>query len=296
MKKIILMLLFLMSAYGLSLTVHASELPHTLVVHYYRYDGDYTNFNMWIWEHVPTARGGIQHNFNPENIGEHGIFHAVDLATNYATATTLGIIIKQGGWDGYREIGGDRFMNLFEFEVINGVAHAYFVEQDIRIGKSQADLENNIPDYRDRILTVAFDKQKRVSANLTAIPELGYDLYENDVLIQSGSIQSLRPVITVSSGVDIAKTYTLVVKFNESRTDEQIVSIQNLYDTPEFESLYTYHGELGVSFDGEFTIFRLWAPLSEKVELNLYHQGHPNYNHLGQPSEEHSPFKTEDDV
>lgn len=294
MKKIIAILLLVFSVFTIGLTTVANELPTSLVVHYYRYDDTYTNFNMWVWEAEPTSRGGIQHDFNSLNKDEKGVHYTIDLAESYPTATTLGIIIKQGGWDGYREIGGDRFINLTEVEVINGVGHAYFVEQDIRIGLSDADLAANIPDYREKILTVAFDTSQRISAKLTHVP-LSYEVFENEVsILTSTTAPTSKTLLITVPSVDISKTYTLKAFFAEGRSSEQTVSLQNLYDTPAFESLYTYEGNLGVSFEEEFTVFRLWAPLSSDVSLNLYDQGHPNYNDQGQANNELTPFQTED--
>ncbi|MBU1141236.1 MAG: type I pullulanase [Firmicutes bacterium] len=292
MKKLIAIVLLAFSLLGMGLTILASETPDTLVVHYFRYDDTYTDFNMWVWAYEPVSAGGIQHDFDSAQKDAHGVYYEIDLTADYLNSTKLGIIIKQGSWDGYREIGGDRFIDLTTAEVIDGVAHAYFVEQDINIGTSTADLTNNIPDYREKILSAVFDTQKRISANLTHIPELGYEVYENDIMVTNGVALTKTLLITVPN-VDISKTYTLKVKFNETRQLEQIVSLQNLYDTQDFEDLYSYEGTLGVSKEDEFTVFRLWAPLSQSVTLNLYHQGHPNYNAQGELNDELTPYQNE---
>lgn len=47
------------------------------------------------------------------------------------------------------------------------------------------------------------------------------------------------------------------------------------YDTKEFEGLYNYTGNLGVSYFENESIFRLWYPLASKVILKLYgKEGH----------------------
>ncbi|MFP4177987.1 MAG: type I pullulanase [Acholeplasmataceae bacterium] len=293
MKKILFSMMLGFTLIGLNITSEASELPTSLVIHYYRYDGDYTDFNFWMWESEPESLGGIQHDFDVENVDEYGVYHVVDLEEYYPDATEVGIIIKQGsGWEGYREVGGDRFIDLTEVEVKGGVAHAYFVEQDPDIGLSDSDLEANIPDYRDRILTAVFATDMDVEATLTAIPELGYEIHEDGESILSVPESSSRTIDVSLEDVDIAKNYTLVVHFNADRTDEKTISLQNLYDTNEFEELYTYDGTLGVSFEDEFTVFRLWAPLSESVSLNLYHQGHPDYDDEGNEASEETPYET----
>lgn len=286
--------MFVLSIFTLGLTSKANDLPTTLVIHYYRYDDNYTGFNMWVWENQPVSSGGIKHDFDVNQKDDKGVFYELDLESDYPDATRIGIIIKQGEWDGYREIGGDRFIELSEVEVVGGVGHAYFVEQDINIGVSETDLENNIPDYREKILTVAFDKDQRIAANLTHIPT-SYEVYENDVLkLSSTTAPTTKNLLITVPSVDISKTYSLKVTFASDNEAEKIVSLQNLYDTAAFEDLYTYDGTLGVSFEDEFTIFRLWAPLSSAVSLNLYNQGHPMYNDEGVQNEEITPYQVED--
>ena len=118
----------------------------------------------------PGDLPGTDHAFDVNQTDEHGVYFEMDLTTEYPTATLLGIIIKQGGWDGYREPGGDRFINLETIEVIGGVAHAYFVEGDVRIGMSNSDLENNIPDYRAKILSAAFNQTQQIVLKNNAYP------------------------------------------------------------------------------------------------------------------------------
>ena len=292
MKKILLLLVVLFSSLGFHAVVNANGAPTKLVVHYFRYDDVYTNFNIWLWPHMPVSGGGVQHNFDPQQKDEHGVWIEIDLSTTYANSTVVGIIIKEGGWDGYREAGGDRFIDLSKAEIINGVAHAYFVQGSVLFGTSQADLANNIPDYRPKILSAAFNTSNQVKATTTHLAE-SYQVYENDILVASGVPTTKDLTISVPN-VNIAKQYTLTVTFPGDIISTQVVSIASLYDTPAFESAYTYEGDLGVTFDNNNTVFRLWAPLSSEVSVNLYNQNHPNYNNAGQLSDELTPYQTVD--
>lgn len=292
MKKILLLLVVLFSSLGFHAVVNANGAPTKLVVHYFRYDDVYTNFNIWLWPHMPVSGGGVQHNFDPQQKDEHGVWIEIDLSTTYANSTVVGIIIKEGGWDGYREAGGDRFIDLSKAEIINGVAHAYFVQGSVLFGTSQADLANNIPDYRPKILSAAFNTSNQVKATTTHLAE-SYQVYENDILVASGVPTTKDLTISVPN-VNIAKQYTLTVTFPGNIISTQAVSIASLYDTPAFESAYTYEGDLGVTFENNNTVFRLWAPLSSEVSVNLYNQNHPNYNNAGQLSNELTPYQTVD--
>src|SRR5690554_5256354 len=98
--------------------VHAESKVEKLIVHYYRYDGNYTGFNFHLWEKEPGDLGGTDFNFSNDKVGDYGAFHEVDLSENgYSNTTRFGIIVKKGGWEGYREPGGDRFFLLSDMEV-----------------------------------------------------------------------------------------------------------------------------------------------------------------------------------
>ena len=49
--------------------------------------------------------------------------------------------------------------------------------------------------------------------------------------------------------------------------------LKNYYLTKEFEDKYNYEGELGVSSSEAGTVFKLWSPIAEKVDLRLFENG-----------------------
>lgn len=276
----------------ISYSIVASSVPKKLVVNYFRYDNDYTGFNIWLWENQPNDKGGIQFNFSNENIGEYGAFLEVDLEENgYADTTRFGIIVKRGAWGGYQEPGGDRFLLLEDMEVINGVVNAYIVEQDLNIGVSSEDLENNIPNYDPKVLSAYFDKTEninfRVSHKITS-----YEIFESNTSILKTNVsdEGFTFKVDLDQSIDLLKTYELKVVFEDRIESLQTISIQNLYDTKTFEDSFTYEDDLGVIYSEEKSVFRLWAPLSESVKINLYNQGHPGYDKDGKKNNEEKPF------
>ena len=44
----------------------------------------------------------------------------------------------------------------------------------------------------------------------------------------------------------------------------------NYFESKEFNEKYNYDGELGVIYSKNSSEFKLWAPLSEEVQLILY--------------------------
>lgn len=65
MKKLITGILIALAIFTFGITTIASSLPDKLIIHYYRYDDDYTNFNFWLWPNQPKAGEGKQFNFDP---------------------------------------------------------------------------------------------------------------------------------------------------------------------------------------------------------------------------------------
>lgn len=50
------------------------------------------------------------------------------------------------------------------------------------------------------------------------------------------------------------------------------------YSSEDFESKFTFSGDLGTKWSPEKTFFRLWAPTAEKAEVKLYKSGNPDVN------------------
>lgn len=294
MKKIFITLLMFVFAATTALGfVYANEKPHTLVIHYYRFDGNYNNKWFHFWEKLPQDKIGKDYQFNSETVDEYGVKYEMDLTDEYISSTRVGIIIKTaksaGDWSGEREPGGDRFIDISELKVINGVAHVYFVQGQVQFGKSNDDLANHIPDYRSNIINVFFTVQKNVSLELTN-DATSYKVYENSVVIKENTLgNGVKHTIT-GINVDLTKTYEIEVTF-EDTIRRQPISLHKLYDTVEFEEAFTYEGELGAIYSKSKTTFRLWAPISSDVKLNIYNQGHPNYDRLGQKKDELTPVE-----
>src|SRR5690554_2096519 len=215
MKKILtaIMLMFL-TVFTTTFYIEAQNSVDSLVVHYYRYDNNYNGYNIWLWQNEPVGLDGKQYNFNNDNVDSYGAFVKINLNDDgYGDTTRFGIIIKQGGWEGYREPGGDRFFNLEDMEVINNEVHAYLVEQDLNIGTSTNDLENNIPDYRPTILSTFFNQNNEVIGRFSHEIK-SYEILANNEVIMSNNLTGKNLSVKLDN-VDLSKTYDLRVKFAE---------------------------------------------------------------------------------
>lgn len=78
-----------------------------------------------------------------------------------------------------------------------------------------------------------------------------------------------KNVIVTKQDIDISQPYTL----NIDGYDPAGIVPSTYYSSEEFESQYTYDGELGVDIGADKVTFRLWAPTASKVLLNIYSDG-----------------------
>ena len=110
--------------------------------------------------------------------------------------------------------------------------------------------------------------------------------------IGSGNPNKASFKIDIQGGVDPTKTYRISGKFasNPNKTKKKVATFDRLYDTAKFKSDYTYSGELGIKYSATQTEFRLWAPTSTLVRLNIYDVGAPSA-YSGDPFADY-PLKT----
>ena len=83
-----------------------------LSIHYYRYDGNYSNWALWLWE---TGKNGAEFQFNSTDdygaVATYALAEWTDVVTN-----GLGFIVKtKGSWDS-KDVENDRFIDFSLFE------------------------------------------------------------------------------------------------------------------------------------------------------------------------------------
>ncbi len=254
-----------------NMSVHA-DTAETLVVHYYRYDEDYSEFDtLWLWPHEPDSLGGSRYEFDDE--GDFGAKQTIDLNdTNLYESTTIGLIIFTGTWGEGRDVDGDRFVDMTNPNA-EGEVHIYLVqgEDEIYYDESEADTSQ-------RIFSAGF-AEDGVSVDFTATADAEEDdvslLADGDPVSFSGfTMENGEGSLTLEEDVDLTKNYQLVIDFGDDDEARSTVRFDGFYNSDEFNDAYAYDGELGPIYSESETEFKLWAPISDSVTLNLYTMGH----------------------
>ena len=279
MKKILILLLALLSIGAFINQVNAETNTDTICVHYYRYAGDYSQWSLWAWQSEPTSEAGKAFDFVPDETSEDynfgGVVATINITDNYPNMTTMGLIVRLGDWV-EKDIDSDRFVDIPSTSN-NGEFHIYLVEGDSRIGTSLNDPAG--PDKSPKFKNAYFTELNTIYFSATEeINPTNIKVYEDELelTLDSVNIDGNTGQIVLQKNLDFSKTYKVQAIFSsDSSTNDYIVTFDGIYDSLEFNNEFGYDGELGAIVNGNQTIFKLWAPVSSAVTLNLYDTGTP---------------------
>jgi len=278
MKKLFLLILLALTSFSLMSYVKADEPTSEIYIHYYRYNDDYANWNVWGWQNLPESLEGNAYNFVTDetsvdyNYG--GVVTIIDIEENFPDITRLGLIVRRGDW-AEKDIDSDRFVDIPAMTA-NGEFHIYLVEGDTRIGTSLND--PNGPDrfpkfkyaYFSELNVINFQATETVNSEDVIVKENGIPMSIESVLIDG-----INGVVTLTEELNFANTYVIETTFpSDSSVNDYEVTYDGIYDSEEFEAAFGYDGsDLGAIVVEDKTTFRLWAPISNSVTLNLYDTG-----------------------
>jgi pullulanase/glycogen debranching enzyme len=273
-------------------------------IHYHRADGDYgdptsPDFNdFWglhVWDGAASPNPSWQEPVRPSGFDTYGPFFEVALLPD---ATQLAYIIHRGD---NKDPGPDQFLVFDEFgyEVwqLEGVGpdadKPHYVLPIVGEGAAPGNLN------QQKAYWVAED---RIAWANALDPAADYRLYYapdggmalDDVAITGGSYIDLAPAPPFPSGVDgflhLAGLPTLRIASADLAMVPEIlkgqIAVLALKDGARIDAtglqipgvlddLYTYNGELGVSWDGSTPTIRLWAPTAKSVSFHLFDDSNP---------------------
>lgn len=284
-------------ALGLDDTSSLEEIQTTKIrFHYSRKDRIYTEWALWCWDFSNNA-GGAAYQFT--HYDEFGVWGDVELskvAPEGKNCSEMGFIVALdpgGTWAG-KDYEADRFVKINE-KSPGGIQHVYLVS-----GEEKQYL--NKEDTRKHSLSTAtvtdFNKVK-MYFNLVDNKPFEFDI--NNVTIRQGTTKFTGLVakkfnnnvgsveIELPNDIDLTKDMDVQYRFDAERKDIIKPVFTALFNSQAFEERYTYTGDdLGVTFDKEVnptsTTFKVWAPTSSKLVLNIFDDG--------DPTKQYSPVQT----
>jgi len=257
--------------------VFASD-ADTLIVHYHRYDDDYTDSTSYVW-----IEGVGSNSYNFDGTDSFGATSTISLSgTIMENEDTIGIIITKPDWN--KDFDGDRFIDMTNPNA-SGEVHVYFLQGEeyfSYVSEDQVGCIEESPnptlcavDVQTGLIDVYFNDDLNLEFILTDIITSSDITVYNDGVEQtfSGFTSGKTGILTMDSSVIFTDNYTIEIDF-AGVIVESIVRFDIDYDSASFNQAYNYDGTLGYIYTNIETTFKVWAPVSSEVEVNLYTAGH----------------------
>ena len=247
-----------------------------LTVHYYRHDGDYEGWNLWIWGHGEPGR-------SLDFIGsdDYGLIARVIL-TQQTDGDEIGFVLRKSvvgnGWFA-RDGSCDRFIPLYRTDN-DGQLHLWLMQDDPHLYYRAKDV-----DRMPRLNVVSLDDEEivRVETYLPVKANLGE--YWGFVLRekQSGKgieLAQVRPcypqgkeprcfILQTKEPLDLCKHY--IVEHSTHGTKE--LRFGKIFSSSAFKEKFHYPGQdLGVTYTAKATTFKVWAPTASDLAVLLYRE------------------------
>ncbi|MFA5719753.1 MAG: type I pullulanase [Acholeplasmataceae bacterium] len=273
LKKLFILMFITLGAF-LTPFIKAAPLDTKEVhFHYYRFDDTYAPWDMWIWQSKPTSEGGVSYAFeedsDPYSFGGKKV--VVKLEGALSNASELGFIVRKPDWS-EKDIDNDRFISIKD-QSENGIQHVYLVQGDPLIGSSLTDPDG--PSKLAKFTSAYFIEDTKLFFRATEkLTQDKVKILKDDIeLTFAFEEKGNGYVITLNETIDFSKVYTIEGVFSDDSINTLTVTYDGIYDSSSFDEAYYYDGELGVIIHEDKTTFRLWAPISKNVTLNLYDSG-----------------------
>lgn len=279
-----------------------NELTDTIRVLYRRNDNNdsysnYAGWRIWAWD---KGGGGNGWWYEFTKYNEYGIICDIpmsEFAANGTSTDEIGVVITTcasttSNWEGsYSKdpdcdlvgevsaynLGGiqmlyakskiERFFYSLQSVFMSTLSSARYVDEktiQVFINASHKDFKA----YAKRF-TILINNEPYTSFSI-----------QNEKTITSGSSYSVQLQLALKNAMSINDSIVIKYTFSSDFTDFKDMLLTTYYDSDQFISDYSYSGDdLGVTFSGgtktmpTATVFKVWAPTSSRMILNIYNSG-----------------------
>lgn len=235
----------------------------TVKLHYSRPDQAYNGWNAWMWTLV---RGGCDYPFSSTQ-GEQVATMVVD---GYTT-TVINFIVRKGQWE--EQEFAERQIDVST--ILSGTVHCFVNagEKEIKVIMSDdVVLANKILscelDYDRGIIAVSTSMAVSDAASFRILDVTGKD---NDVTVCAVRGEAGKYELDLNKPLDLVLLYRYCIDFNGHH---YAIHGNTVYASKRFSQEFTYGGDdLGANWSKDKTVFKLWAPTAENVQIALYRSG-----------------------
>ena len=263
MKKFLALILASLVSFTLA-SPPAAALPETteITIHYHRFDGDYKDWNLWLW---PKGGDGASYAFTEDD--SFGKVAKVKVPGT-AKVDEIGLIVRLAEWSS-KDVAEDRYIKSFK----DGKAEIWLIQSDATIYDSRPAITTKLTASTAKSFK-SFEVSLNRSAAISSIAS-GISVTSDAkplaiasvVGVPTGATNSNRVLVTLDSAFALGGS--LAISHPEFGTVNP--DLGGLYASQEFEDAFHYPGsDLGFVYSPTSTSFRVWAPTATAAELLVY--------------------------
>ena len=236
-----------------------------ITLHYYRFDNQYENWDIWSWapEGVAFALDG------EDEFGKKGII----TFDNVSKDTQIGFIVRKSDWS-QKEGNSDRFVDKTKLKS-DGTGDIYIIEGIETVYTTLADAKQVIADLKkprvtiaqfDSLNTISFETNQKITKKHRITVKRNQTVKKVPIKSIILNKDNIGGTIVLKNKMLPYKTYTLKIQGLMKKD----ITIGNLYSSKNFTKQYTYQGKLGAIYQKAKTKFVFWSPTAKKVSIAFY--------------------------
>ncbi len=250
--------------------------PSVYTIHYWRNDNKQAaNYSLWLWS---EGQQGAAYPFTSSKTLEGKSWRVLQVASTFFNHPQwLDLIIRLGDWEAQTpDIRIDVTDYPIEMDGETPRRNFFLVDMETTVYKSAADAVG------EKVLDAQFSAKNKVSVT-TYLAPASYEYKIDGVVNKTGNVSTTEQNykhkfdFTVDNNVDVTKDYSVSVTFKTTNVvKSKTITLNGLFNDPFFIENLTYDGEdLGVTYTPQQTTFKVWAPTSKSLKINLYDNGTP---------------------
>ncbi len=228
-----------------------------LKIHYSRPDKVYDNLGIWFWDHVKSAsKDWPTGATKPAGKDDFGIYFEIELNSTPSQVSFLILDMKEG-----KKIEDNKTVYLTSKRDVWIQANDKNVyetpELKLKTTLRQATIIN------DNTILLTFNMMDGIDAEKLAKEVFIEDSKKNKISVASATITS-GCFAEIKTDSKLAANLPLKVTFGDRQVNASL-------DWKYIDRLYAYDGDdLGCHMEGADAVIKLWAPLAESVDINVY--------------------------
>ena len=253
----------------------------TLTVNYYRTDGVYKDWDLWVWA-IGANGSGVK--LKREMVGEK-IWATAEIVFESITPDDsnriIGVIPRKGG-NSWTEQTGNIYITADM--VVDNAVTIYLVDKDETIYESSEDaLANKFTSAGFKTFdSVLIETSQIITASsVIKIKDTSGTVYKTFDCSKDSALVGKRVATLVLDSdfeLDFSKTYIICDEpadgFDmEINFSQNTINKYKLYDNAEFAQKFHYDGALGAEYSKEKTVFTVWSPAASAISVKIYDAG-----------------------